>query len=318
MDERLSVAVADLRWKLHDVDALRWRRNLIARGAAPLIAMPHGYEHIAQVLNSKRRLDERIADVICGVAKPLLGLVGAAAVGGLLATTPLLSPRLVQGFELPRSPVEVLVVVPEQEARWLGPPATAGAPVMAAGAGRVAPAATTFARPVNPLSEEGRGRIWSAHILGTPRPRAEQRPTPGQGSPQAQPAPTPGTAGTAHTPATGTTPSTRERTTPSASPPAPGATQPSPGTQPSSAATPAQGTPTPGTGTSSSTGGSTATSPTPATSGSPASTSGSPGNGTPSTAGTPTSSTTPTAGSTGSSGAGSTPAPTASGTTSTP
>src|SRR5215218_9763070 len=63
VDERLSSAVADLRWRLHDIDALRWRRNPIARGAAPLIAMPRGYEHIAQVLNSKRRLDERIAQV---------------------------------------------------------------------------------------------------------------------------------------------------------------------------------------------------------------------------------------------------------------
>src|SRR4051812_31703277 len=58
-EERLSAAVSDLRWKLHDLEALRCRRNLIARGAAPLIAMPRGYEHIAHLLNSKRRLDER-------------------------------------------------------------------------------------------------------------------------------------------------------------------------------------------------------------------------------------------------------------------
>ena len=224
VDERLSAAVADLRWKLHDVDALRWRRNLIARGGAPLIAMPRGYEHIAQILNSKRRLDERIADVICGVAKPLLGLVGAAGLAGLLATTPLLNARLVEGYELPSSPGQLFATVPEQEARWFVPPVAAGAPVVAEGAGRVAPVATTFARPVNPFSADAGGTLWSAHVLGTPRRGAEQE-APSPATTPEQPAPSSGTAGTSQIPATGTNtaPSPQGGATPAPSPSTPSA-----------------------------------------------------------------------------------------------
>lgn len=315
VDERLSAAVADLRWKLHDVEALEWRRNLIARGAAPLIAMPHGYEHIAQVLNSKQRLDERIADVICGVAKPLLGVVGAAGVAALLAATPLLNARLVQGFELPRGPqavVPLLATVPEQEARLVVPPLAAGGPVVAAGAQRAAPAATTFARPVNPFSAGERDGFWSSHVLGTPGSGAEPQEAAGPATPPAQPAPS-GATGTAQTPDPRTAASPPARTTPAPAPSTPGTAQPAPGTHPSPGATPPSGTPAPGAGTPTSSGDATS-SPSP-TSPSPTPTSGTPQNGAASTSGTPTTSTTPTP---GTSGSGTTPAPTTSGAAPTP
>jgi hypothetical protein len=195
-DERLSAAVADLRWKLHDPEALRSRRDLVARGAAPLIAMPRGYEHIAHLLNSKRRLDERIADLICGVAKPLLGLVGAAGVAVLLASSPLLNERLVQAVELPgpaRAVVPALATVPEQEARWLGPPVLiVSPPVVASGVGRMGPAVTHLVRPMDPFSGRAHGTLWGARVLGTPGSGAPDAPV----DPAAPPATADPAAGT--------------------------------------------------------------------------------------------------------------------------